>query len=107
METKTAYIVWTNTDLTEGRGREYPLATCELRTTAVRLGARKYVQGSDCNITEITLYRHHGRWYGPVNVQSPTPEDEELDRIQKKKDAAIEKARALGLTEEEINLLNS
>jgi hypothetical protein len=28
-DTMTVYIAWTNSDLTEGKGTEYPLAICE------------------------------------------------------------------------------
>ena len=36
-ESKTVFIAWTNTDLTEGRGVQIPLAVCESQTTAKRL----------------------------------------------------------------------
>lgn len=54
METKTYYSVYTNSDLTEGRGYHIPLALCESESTAVRLGKKKYVQGSDCPVNELT-----------------------------------------------------
>lgn len=111
---RTVYTVWTNTDLTEGRGREYPLAICEAKSTAIRLGARKYVQGTDCSVTETTLFLIDNKWYGPVTVTPPTKEDlvEEAKLIAAKaaaaaKLAAINKARALGLTEEDIAALNA
>ena len=35
-EEKPIYIVWTNTDLTEGRGGTRPIAYCATLTTAKR-----------------------------------------------------------------------
>ena len=116
--TMTGYVVWTNTDLTEGRGLEYPLAICETLSTAKRLAKGKYVQGTDCSVTENTLYRiktgPHGfyHWFGPVRIIEPSKEDLEKEAFlkeQKEKEAArnviLEKARVLGLTDEEIKVL--
>lgn len=44
METKEVWVVTTNTDLTEGRGKEVGLAFCEQYATARRIGKGKYVQ---------------------------------------------------------------
>jgi len=106
MEQKTAYIVYTNTDLTEGRGQQIVLGICELPTTAARIGARKYVQGSDCPVSPTTLYKHDGRWYGPVTVHAPTCADQDAYNVQVKKDAVLAKAKSLGLSEQEIELLS-
>ena len=118
LSTMTGYVVWTNTDLTEGRGSEYPLAICETLSTAMRLAKGKYVMGSDCRVNEVTLYRtklsergfYH--WFGPVRIIEPSKEDLEKEnflREQKEKEEArkaiLEKARALGLTDEEIKVL--
>ena len=116
--TMTGYVVWTNTDLTEGRGSEYPLAICDTLSTAKRLAKGKYVMGSDCQVNEVTLYRtkisergfYH--WFGPVRIIEPSKEDLEKEAFlkeQKEKEAArnviLEKARVLGLTDEEIKVL--
>ena len=118
LSTMTGYVVWTNTDLTEGRGSEYPLAICETLSTAMRLAKGKYVMGSDCRVNEVTLYRtklsergfYH--WFGPVRIIEPSKEDLEKETFlkeQKEKEEArkaiLEKARALGLTDEEIKVL--
>ena len=118
--TMTGYVVWTNTDLTEGRGLEYPLAICETLSTAKRLAKGKYVQGTDCSVTENTLYRirtndHNcDHWFGPVRIIEPSIEDlekEDFLREQKekkeKRDIVLEKARVLGLTDEEIKVLQN
>ena len=111
---RIVYTVWTNQDLTEGRGYEYPLAVCETESTARRLGKGRYVQGSDCSVTETTLYLIANKWYGPVAVVSPTKEDAAAEvKLQAVKAAAaaklaaINKARALGLSDEDIAALNA
>ncbi|WP_156374424.1 hypothetical protein [Pseudorhodoferax sp. Leaf274] len=47
MDERTVYAVYTNTDLTEGRGRQYVTHYCETEATARRVGSRGYVMGSD------------------------------------------------------------
>lgn len=107
LKERTVYTVWTNTDLTEGRGREYQLAVCETESTARRLGKGRYVQGTDCRVTETTLYMIDDMWYGPVSVTPPSSADlMEEARLQAAK-AAINKARALGLTDEDIAALKA
>lgn len=116
----TGYVVWTNTDLTEGRGSEYPLAICETLSTAKRLAKGKYVMGSDCRVNEVTLYqtklseRGFYHWFGPVRIIEPSVEDlekEDFLREQKekkeKRDIVLEKARVLGLSDEEIKVLQN
>jgi hypothetical protein len=111
---KTVYAVWTNTDLTEGRGREYVEYLCEKRATALRKAKRNYVMGTDSRVTEEKLFNSGSGWYGPVRVIEPSQEDlrveEQLVAEQKAKDAkqaAITKAKQLGLSDEDIKALNS
>lgn len=111
---KTVYAVWTNTDLTEGRGREYVEYLCEKRATALRKAKRNYVMGTDSRVTEEKLFNSGSGWYGPVRVIEPSQEDlrveEQLVAEQKAKDAkqaAIAKAKQLGLSDEDIKALNS
>lgn len=102
---KKVYIVWTNTDLTEGKGEEYPLAICESIITARRLGKGSYAMGSDCRITHEELIRHNNRYYGPVRIMRSTPEEDRAQKQYDLKQEAIEKAKLAGLTEEDIKLL--
>lgn len=44
---KTVWVAYTNTDCTEGRGYDIPIAACELEVTARRLARGRHVQGSD------------------------------------------------------------
>lgn len=104
VETKTLYSVWCNTDRTEGRGYEYVKYFCELKSTAIRLSKKGYVQGSDCPVKEISGYIIDGKLYLPhVMVEYPTKEDLEQEKIIAAREAAFEKAKSLGLTEEDIN----
>ena len=112
LETKEAYVVWTNTDLTEGRGIEYPMAICEEKATAIRLGRRNYVQGSNCTITKETIFRiakkpYGSRWYGPARLIFPTAEDTKIQKRIDKAEKAVKKAIECGLTEEEIKALKA
>ena len=102
----TMYIVYTNSDLTEGRGWEHPLYYTESMSTAMRLGRKKYVQGSDCPIYEKKVYKSGNTYYAPVKLEPATVEDRKQDELRKLRFAALEKAAAAGLTEEEIRLLS-
>jgi hypothetical protein len=115
IETKTVYVAYTNTDCTEGRGYDVPIAVCEMESTAIRLARHKYVQGSDGPVRALELIKVDGRWYAPrdaVTVVPPTHEDRLAQRVldekkmaQERAQAVREKARAAGLTDEEIDAL--
>lgn len=104
-ETKTIYVVWTNTDCTEGRGRQIPIAYADSLTTAQRLAEKRGVQGSNAAVHEFEAIKHGGNWCAPVVIEQPTPADEKADEARAKKRAALEKAKALGLTEAELAAL--
>jgi hypothetical protein len=109
------FVVWTNTDLTEGRGHEYALAVCRLESTAKRLAKKNYVMGSDCEITKEKVYFIGNRWYGPgPYIDGGTDADVAEERKLKKEREAkmlrekiFNKARALGLTDDEIATLRT
>lgn len=113
--TKDVFVVWTNTDLTEGRGAEYAYAICRLEATAKRHAKGNYVMGTDCNITKEKMYRIGKRWYFPGGYEDlGTDEDKrEEDRLVKEREAkmrrekVLDKARALGLTDEDIATLKT
>jgi len=111
-KSKMVYVAWSNTDLTEGRGWQYPYAVCDLEATAIRLGAKKYVQGSDCPVEKIEVFLVDNKWYGPIYVTSPSSEDKAIEAKLRAEEAAlaakmvvIEKAKALGLSDEDIAIL--
>lgn len=100
-----AFVAWTNTDCTEGRGENIPLAICFKEATAQRMGKKGSVQGSNCYITKVQLFRYNGQIYGPVRVHFATREDDEKQKRIDARNAAIEKAKAAGLTDDEIRAL--
>lgn len=110
------YVVITNTDLTEGKGSEYPLAVTKLMSTARRISGGRYVQGTDCQIIQSfsfdLLINGNAMTFVPGRVVPPTDEDIFNDRVDKenrerslKKENALKKARDLGLSEEEIKAM--
>lgn len=108
------WAVWTNTDLTEGRGREYIKCFCEIEATAQRIAKGGYVMGTDGRVTQESLIRVDGKWYGPGPLREPPSvadkqREAELSReraARAAKAAALERARTLGLTDEEIAALS-
>lgn len=114
-ESRTVYATMTNSDRTEGRGYEYPIAICESLITAKRLGKGKCVQGCDCRVIEVEIIKIDGKPYieiSAIDLIKPSKEDiaeqEEIDRKEAMKaarNAAIEKARAAGLSDSDIEAL--
>lgn len=111
-DVKRAWAVTTNTDCTEGRGYEYTMVVCEAKATAIRRGKGNYIQGSNCPIHEVEVYRINNRWYIPMDPISPTSEDAKQEVIlqaeevkRQKINAVLEKAKGFGLTDEELTLL--
>ena len=112
-QTTKVYAVWTNTDLTEGRGQEYVRWFCKLQSTALRLARGNYVQGTDCRVTEETILFRGGQWYAPSPmIVDPTPadllEERELEAERSRilaRNRALERARELGLSEDDIKAL--
>lgn len=111
-EMQTAFAAYSNTDGTEGRGEEYPLAVCKAEATAQRMGKGRYVMGTDCSVERVKVFRYDGMLYGPIFLHHPTIEDDrkqaEIDKkneAERKKQAAIEKAKSLGLSDEDLEAL--
>lgn len=111
--TTKVYAVWTNTDLTEGRGQEYVEYFCKLESTARRLARGNYVMGTDSRVTEVTVLFRGGEWYlpGPRIVEASTEDlaaERELEAERKRnlaRERALERARKLGLSDEDIAAL--
>ena len=118
-KTAEAFVVSTNSDLTEGRGHRVVEAICEIETTAIRLARGADVQGTDGSVEKILLYHPeqeniHWRtwWYGPINLVRPNRADKEMQKSMKDAQAktsaarrAVAKARDLGLTDAEIQAI--
>lgn len=106
---KTIYRVVGNTDNTEGRGSSYTLAFCEKEATARRLAKKKGVQGSDAHVEKVEIYQVDGgyQWCGPIIVKKPTEADEAAQTVLDQIASARQKAKDLGLTDEELRLLTA
>ena len=111
--TEDIFVNWRNTDLTEGRGSQYPYVICKYESTANRLAKGMGVQGCDAEVRKGKAYLIDGVWYMPGSIDYGTKEDEaEEKKIQEKRltqmkfDAAIAKAKAAGLSEEDMKALS-
>ncbi len=104
-ETKEAWAVLVNTDLTEGRGRQYVKHICEMEATAVRKAHKADVQGSNGTVVRLSLVKRNNTWFGPVEIEHPTADDQKSQLVIDAKRSAEQKARSLGLTEEELAML--
>lgn len=113
MKKSTVYVAYVNTDLTEGKGYNIPFAVCRLKTTAIRLGKGKNVQGSDAIVKPVELIEitenNVADWYGPkkdcFHIHLPTHEDKIQDIQNQIQEKVVQKARKSGLTEEDIEIL--
>lgn len=101
------YVVEGNTDLNAGLGYRFPVKICKSKTTAKRLAKGNYVQGTDCPIEEMTAYWIDNVWYCWVDIEEPTKEDIELDEKNKAMQEALERAKAAGLSDDDIAALRA
>jgi len=104
-ETKQAWAVFVNTDLIEGRGRQYVKHLCEMEATAVRRAHKADVQGANGTVVRVDLVKRNNTWFGPVDIEKPTSDDQKSQLVIDAKRNAEEKARSLGLTDEELAAL--
>lgn len=102
------FAVYTNSDLTEGRGSEYVMALTQILATANRIGKGGYVQGCDCPVRECkAIYIEElNDWYAPMGlIQAPTDKDKAQEKViyeQKVKTLLLEKFKTgEELTEED------
>lgn len=110
MQTKEIYCVFTNTDLTEGRGSQIPLALCQVEQTAKRLAKGKYIMGSDAPYHAVKMVEIGGIWHVPISavtINKPSKEDAALQNKLDDFRSALQKAKDAGLSEEDIKLLAS
>ncbi len=103
--TQEVWVAWTNADRTEGRGMEMVLAVCKEKATALRLGKGGGVQGLDCLVSKETALRYKGKWLVPGRIQAPSKEDKRVQERLDRETILVQKAKAAGLTDEDLNLL--
>ena len=99
------WSVTVNSDLTEGRGFERIKHLCTLEATARRLARGANVQGSDGVVKRVSLFRMGAKLYGPVELETPTRADERAQQLLDGQRKVREKAKKLGLNEDELKLL--
>ena len=104
-EIRTVYMAITNSDCTEGKGFPVVLCTAFNKTTAIRKGKNRYIQGGDCPVVAATAFRIERDWYSITRIEPPTDKDKAMDALRVEREAAAKKAKSLGLTEREIELL--
>lgn len=107
-ETRVVWVAYTNTDCTEGRGSDVPIAVCRMEVTAKRIAKGRYVQGSDGSVRKLELRRIDGKWYAPshaLQVIEPTKEDEAAQAALDRKNEVVKRAIAAGLTDEDLKAL--
>lgn len=110
VDAATLWAVYTNTDLTEGRGNQYVKHFCKTKATALRLAKGGYVQGCDCPVKPVEVLNFEGNAVLPaslIQIVNPTREDEAEDARLAAKQIALEKAKAAGLTDDDIKLLQA
>lgn len=108
VEELTLWAVYTNDDLTEGRGRQFVKHFCKTQATANRLAKNGYVQGTDCPVEPVKAIMFDGKYFLPtsmLNIVQPSAEDEAKQRLLDARKLALEKAKALGLSDDEIAVI--
>jgi hypothetical protein len=104
------WCVLVNTDPTEGRGTDRAIAWCYRKSTAVRLAKGVNVQGSDGLVRRFPLVvvgnDGNRMVYGPVGLDLGTEEDRRAEERDGEISRVLAKARAAGLTDEELALLS-
>lgn len=104
-ETRTVWVAFTNSDCTEGRGHDLPIAVCDIEATALRRAKHQYVQGSDGPVRPMEMIKADGKWYVPavaVQIEQATDQDRATQRALDAKRAALAKAKAAGLSDDEL-----
>ena len=113
-EQKECWTVTLNRDRTEGRGPLYVAHVCWNESTAIRLAKNKCVQGSDGKVTKAWARKFEGdaRWYVPSYIEDMSNADnlaeraiEEVRRKVAKKEAALQRAKELGLSDDDLAII--
>jgi len=100
------YVIKAPTHRHEALANWYPIAVCELGTTAHRYAKENwgYDEG-DYTVTAVPVDDSNNISLNYVPVIAATEEDREFDYMKDRRDKAIKKLKKAGLSEEEINAL--
>lgn len=102
---KEVFVAWTNSDCTEGRGHSIPIIVADTFETADRLGKGRYIQGSDCPVSKEIAVQVDGLWLVPGHIMRPSQKDHERKMKREKKSLVLAKAKAAGLSDEDLAIL--
>ena len=69
------------------------------------MAIRKGVQGSDANVSKEIAVKVRGSWLAPVSIIEPNDADRRADALNAERLRVMDKARAAGLTDDEIRML--
>jgi hypothetical protein len=105
LKTKPIFVVFANTDLTEGRGRMYPKHVCEKFATATRLAKGADVIGSNATVKEGVAVFYSGQWYAPRDITQPSKDDEQMQAVHDKRAEVLARAKAAGLSDDDLKYL--
>lgn len=106
---KPVWVAWVNSDTTEGRGYQVPIAICEEEATARRKARKKDVQGTDGSVSRVETLAIDGERYVPaevVQILRPTREDKAAQAVLDKRREVLAKARAAGLSDDDLRVLS-
>lgn len=107
LESKDVWMTIGCRDNSEGRGPSYVMHVCESKETAIRLGKKKYVQGSDCPVEKGTAIRvSRSTWLVPGQIEIETKDDERLRKERERRESLMEKMKQQGFSDEEIAILS-
>lgn len=99
---KKGFVCITNSDCTEGRGRQIYFGWTLNRFTASRLAKGKGVQGTNADVKPIDIYVIKDTQYGPIMLERPNQKDKEEEDQYKSREAMLDLLKAKGITAEEI-----
>lgn len=106
--TDKLYVAYTNTDPGERLPRFKPFAYSYCKQTAERLVKEKREARCSAHVYAVDIERINGEQYislSAVYITEPTTEDIEQQKKADAKAAVIAKAKAAGLSEEELSVL--
>lgn len=104
MEVIKAWAVLQNTDGCEGRGREYVQYYCSDKNVALALAEKNYVMGMNCPVKQVEVFHHNGKYF-PKTAEIYFTEHPFDPEIRELRTAFYNRARELGLTEEQIEYI--
>lgn len=102
---KSVFVVMQNSDLTEGRGHEEPIAVCGHALTAIRLSHKQGVMGTNAAVVETLAFKIAGVWYAPARIVDMNRQDQLNLGGYVKQQLALKKAREAGMSDDEIAAL--